>query len=78
MRFQDDGIGIPREDLPRIFERFSRCDPSRSRSGAGLGLSLAQAVAQAHGGKITVRSAPSEGSTFQVILPRNREKGEAP
>jgi heavy metal sensor kinase len=73
--FQDDGIGIPPEDIPRIFERFYRCDPSRSQSGTGLGLSLAQAVAQAHGGKITVCSAPNEGSTFQVILPRNRAKG---
>jgi signal transduction histidine kinase len=73
--FQDDGIGIPPEDIPRIFERFYRCDPSRSQSGTGLGLSLAQAVAQAHGGKITVCSAPNEGSTFQVILPCNKGKG---
>ena len=73
--FQDDGIGIRTEDVPRIFERFYRCDPSRSQSGTGLGLSLARAVAQAHGGEITVRSAPNEGSTFQVILPRHPGKG---
>jgi signal transduction histidine kinase len=72
--FQDDGIGIRPEDIPRIFERFYRCDPSRSQSGTGLGLSLARAVAQAHGGTITVRSAPKEGSRFRVILPRNADK----
>ena len=72
--FQDDGIGIRPDDVPRIFERFYRCDPSRSQSGTGLGLSLAQAVAQAHGGKIAVRSAPNEGSIFRVVLPRNENK----
>jgi heavy metal sensor kinase len=69
--FLDTGIGIAADDLPRIFERFYRCDPSRSQSGTGLGLSLARAVAQAHGGDITVRSDPGQGSTFRVRLPRN-------
>jgi heavy metal sensor kinase len=72
--FRDDGIGLRPEDIPRIFERFYRCDPSRSQSGTGLGLSLAQAVAQAHGGQITVDSVPAQGSTFRVILPRNADK----
>jgi signal transduction histidine kinase len=72
--FQDTGIGIRAADLPRIFERFFRCDPSRSASGTGLGLSLAQAVAMAHGGEITVQSEPGQGSTFQVLLPRNGDK----
>jgi heavy metal sensor kinase len=77
MVFQDTGIGIRGEDLPRIFERFYRCDPSRSASGTGLGLSLAQAIVQAHGGKITARSAVGQGSTFSVRLPRNGDKMKA-
>jgi len=73
--FRDDGIGIGPADIPRIFERFYRCDPSRSQSGTGLGLSLAQAVARAHGGKITAHSTPDEGSTFRVILPHDAAIG---
>ena len=74
MVFQDTGIGIRGEDLPRIFDRFYRCDPSRSASGTGLGLSLAQAIVQAHGGGITVRSEAGRGSTFKVTLPQNGDK----
>jgi heavy metal sensor kinase len=74
MVFQDTGIGIREEDLSRIFERFYRCDPSRSASGTGLGLSLAQAIAKAHGGGITVRSEAGRGSTFKVTLPQNGDK----
>ncbi len=67
--FHDTGPGVTAEDQDRIFERFYRCDPSRSESGSGLGLSLARAVARAHGGDITVASTPGEGSTFSVSLP---------
>ena len=73
--FTDTGIGIQADDIPRIFERFYRCDPSRSQAGTGLGLSLARAVAQVHGGTITVDSKPGEGSTFSVWLPRNAAQG---
>ena len=66
---RDTGMGIDPEDLPHIFERFYRGDPSRAKSGAGLGLSLALAVAKAHGGNIVVSSSPGKGSTFQVNLP---------
>ena len=66
----DTGIGISQQDLPHIFERFYRCDPSRSQTGTGLGLSFARAVARAHNGDITVDSTLDKGSTFTVIIPQ--------
>jgi heavy metal sensor kinase len=71
IRVKDSGIGISATDLPRIFERFYRGDPSRSPAGTGLGLSLARAITRAHGGEITVASLPGEGSTFTVTLPKS-------
>ena len=67
----DNGIGIPAEDLPRIFERFYRVDRSRSREmgGTGLGLSIVKHVAQVHGGSVELQSTPGKGSTFRLILP---------
>jgi heavy metal sensor kinase len=67
----DDGVGIPAEDLPHIFDRFYRVDKDRNRSsgGSGLGLSLAKSFTAAHGGKITVTSALGQGSEFNVYLP---------
>jgi heavy metal sensor kinase len=66
---KDTGIGISEKDRPRIFERFYRCDPSRSEAGIGLGLSFARAVARAHGGDIKVASTADQGSTFTVTFP---------
>jgi two-component system phosphate regulon sensor histidine kinase PhoR len=67
----DTGIGIPKEHIPRIFERFYVVDRSRSRStgGTGLGLSIARHIAEIHQGEIIVESSPPLGTTFKVILP---------
>jgi len=67
---RDTGVGIAAADLGRIFERFYRCDRSRSEPGTGLGLSLARAIARAHGGDITVTSELQRGSTFTITLPK--------
>ena len=68
---RDTGVGIDAADLEHIFERFYRCDQSRSQPGTGLGLSLARAIARAHGGDITVTSALAEGTTFTITLPKH-------
>ncbi len=66
---QDTGKGISEQDLPHIFERFYRCDRSRSLPGSGLGLSHARAIVEAHGGSISVRNTPGNGCTFTIHLP---------
>ncbi|MBL9038894.1 MAG: two-component sensor histidine kinase [Archangium sp.] len=68
---EDNGIGIPRRELRRIFERFYRVDSllSRVTEGSGLGLSISQRIVQAHGGTISVDSTPEKGSTFRIHLP---------
>ena len=68
----DNGPGLSQEDQKRIFERFFRADPSRQRNGnegSGLGLSIVDAVMQAHGGKVSVSSAPGQGATFTLFFP---------
>ncbi len=69
IKVSDSGIGIPIDDQQRIFERFFRCDHSRTNDGCGLGLSFARAVARAHGGDIHLQSQPSIGTTFIITLP---------
>jgi two-component system phosphate regulon sensor histidine kinase PhoR len=70
----DSGSGIEERHLPRLFERFYRVDRARSRKlgGTGLGLAIVKHIAQAHGGSVTVRSVPGEGSTFTIHLPQQK------
>ena len=67
----DSGSGIRDEDLQRIFQRFARAEPHRSRpsGGLGLGLAIVQAIAEAHGGSVSVQSTFGHGSEFRVHLP---------
>jgi two-component system phosphate regulon sensor histidine kinase PhoR len=68
----DQGPGVPREHLPRLFERFYRVDKARSRDlgGTGLGLAIVKHIAQAHGGSVSVDSVVGRGSTFRIHLPK--------
>jgi two-component system sensor histidine kinase SenX3 len=74
----DEGIGVPRRDLDRIFERFYRVDRARSRrtGGTGLGLAIVRHVASNHGGEVRVESTEGVGSVFTLVLPRRPERQE--
>jgi len=71
----DTGVGISAEELPKVFDRFYRCDEARKAqtSGHGLGLSIARIIVTAHGGKLKVRSKVGAGTTFSVLLPLENE-----
>ena len=71
-RVEDQGIGIEKEHLERLFERFYRTDKARSSAsgGTGLGLSIVKHIAVAHKGIVSVESIPGKGSTFALIIPQ--------
>ncbi len=80
IRVRDGGDGIPEAACPRVFERFYRVDGGRSRrhGGVGLGLAIVKAIAEAHGGGVSVRSSAGAGSTFELRLPGLRSAGHQP
>jgi len=67
----DTGVGIPREHLPHVFERFYKVDRARRDGGSGLGLAIAQQIVQSHGGEISVDSEENRGSTFRFTVLRH-------
>ena len=68
MEVKDNGMGISREDIPHIFDRFYRGDKSHNKDGYGLGLSIAKQIANMHRAKIAVESKPGKGSSFKVLF----------
>jgi two-component system phosphate regulon sensor histidine kinase PhoR len=69
VKVSDNGMGISKEDLPHVFERFYKADKARSQGGSGLGLAIAKHTVLAHGGNIWAQSEEGKGSTFSFSLP---------
>jgi two-component system sensor histidine kinase BaeS len=65
----DNGVGIPPQHLPHVFDRFYKADQSRSHAGSGLGLSIVKAIIDRHGGTVSVRSEHGTGTVFTIVLP---------
>jgi signal transduction histidine kinase len=73
---EDNGTGIPEEEVPHIFERFYRADKSRNRmtGGSGIGLAIVKSIVTAHGGSVDVQSRLGKGSCFMITLPKMNQK----
>nr|MCR4589252.1 sensor histidine kinase [Lachnospiraceae bacterium] len=67
---EDNGIGIPKEEQKKIFDRFYRVDASRSTPGTGLGLSMVEMIAQIHSASLSLDSSEGRGSRFRIMFPR--------
>ena len=68
----DNGVGIPEQHLPHVFDRFYKADQARSQSGSGLGLSIVKAIVERHGGTVSVRSRQGVETVFEIVLPAER------
>jgi signal transduction histidine kinase len=79
VRVRDDGVGIPADALPHVFDRFYRVDSARVREsgGSGLGLAICQEIAAAHGGRVWAESEEGRGSSFSLALPASIETPQA-
>lgn len=79
LQVEDTGPGITPEHLPHVFERFYRADPARARQsgGTGLGLAIVKDIAEAHGGTVSVESAPGQGTLFTITLPACADKADS-
>ena len=77
MQLTDCGIGIPKEAIPHLFERFHQAKDSMTRGGTGLGLYIARQLIEAHGGRIRAESKMGKGSTFSLTLPVNQSGGDS-
>ncbi|MGN1029559.1 MAG: sensor histidine kinase, partial [Bacilli bacterium] len=73
---EDNGIGIPKEDLPRIFERFYRVDKSRAKGGTGLGLAIVKHIAKMFNGEVYVESVLNKGTKFTIKLRKIKKLNE--
>jgi signal transduction histidine kinase len=74
----DTGPGIPEDEHPMLFDEFQRLGTARRTTGAGIGLAISQRIAEALGGRITVRSSPGHGSVFSLWLPLERDASSLP
>jgi signal transduction histidine kinase len=73
---RDEGDGVPPEEQARIFDRFRRVENGSRSSGSGLGLPIVKAIAEAHGGRVELESAPGQGTTFTIVIPVDQREGE--